>query len=68
MTHEIGEAAGRGWRHLEQNGKTSSLTVLARETGLKKQVLDRAIGWLAREDKVEIHKCGRQEEVSLREV
>lgn len=52
MNEEIGNAAGQLWSALQ--GKELSLTEVKKATGLKSPLLDWAIGWLAREDKLEI--------------
>lgn len=61
----IGSAAGRVWQYLHDNGATSA-TKLAEATGLGKNELQRAFGWLAREDKLAIESRGRVEYFSLR--
>ena len=48
---QIGENAGIVWRTLESRG-TLSIESLQSETGLEINALYMAIGWLAREDKV----------------
>ncbi len=63
MMHGIGEAAGQVWQHLHDKGP-SSLKALGEATGLKSRELNRAIGWLAREDKIELDNNEKQERVS----
>ena len=53
MQHEIGNAAGRIWNQLQQDGE-ASLTQLKKATQLEQPVFEWAIGWLAREDAIEI--------------
>jgi len=50
---DIGETAGKVWNLLQRNGKASLPTV---ERGVQspKSVVHMAIGWLAREGKVEL--------------
>ena len=48
MDGEIGEAAGRIWRHLEQHG-AATLRHLQQQTALPERLLLMGIGWLARE-------------------
>lgn len=62
---EIGAAAGTIWTYLEKNG-ASSVTKITTETGLGKNDVQRAIGWLAKEDKLEIELKGRVETLSLK--
>lgn len=66
MIYEIGEAAGRVWQFLHENGAVS-LKSLKEGTELKQQELNRAIGWLAREEKLLIEGSGSQEIISLAE-
>jgi predicted HTH transcriptional regulator len=65
INSEIGDAAGKIWRYLDKNGATS-VTKLATETELSKNDLQRAIGWLAKEDKLNIEIKGRVETLSLK--
>jgi hypothetical protein len=53
MQQEIGTAAGKIWSQLQQNGETS-LPQLKKATQLEPPVFEWAIGWLAREDAIEI--------------
>lgn len=64
MTDVIGELAGRVWQYLDENGE-SSVNKIITETGLGKNEVQRAIGWLAREGKLSILTKGRTETVSL---
>lgn len=64
MSDVIGESAGVIWKFLSENGE-SSLSKIATETGLGKNELQRAVGWLAREDKLQITAKGRTEILSL---
>lgn len=65
MHETIGEAAGRIWQHLSENGP-ASVTKVTTATGLGKNDVQRAIGWLAREEKIDIEVIGRVETISLR--
>lgn len=62
---EIGSAAGRVWQYLHDEGPASA-TKLAEATGLGKNELQRALGWLARENNLVIENRGRTEYFSLR--
>lgn len=65
MTDTIGQSAGKIWQFLSDNG-TASVTKITNETGLNKNDVQRALGWLAREEKISIElKNGRTETVSL---
>lgn len=65
MTDTIGQSAGKIWQFLSDNG-AASVTKITNETGLNKNDVQRALGWLAREEKISIElKNGRTETVSL---
>jgi len=51
--NDIGTNAGLVWRTLFYRGSKATFNVLLEETGLNSIDLSSAIGWLAREDKVE---------------
>jgi hypothetical protein len=61
----IGEAAGVVWTYLNVHGPTS-LTVLAKGVGVPRDTLLQALGWLARENKIDIVDKTRGKTVSLR--
>ncbi len=65
MSMIIGEAAGKLWSFLEKNGP-SSPSKIEREADISKNDLQRAIGWLAKEDKILIEVNGRMETLSLK--
>jgi hypothetical protein len=65
MSDTIGTAAGKIWHFLEKNGP-SSVTKITNETGLSKNDVQRAIGWLIKEDKLVIELIGRTESLSLK--
>jgi hypothetical protein len=63
---EIGETAGKVWHLLDVKGP-QTLTKLVKELDdAPRDVIMQAIGWLAREDKLEIEEEGRSRIVSLR--
>jgi Winged helix-turn-helix domain (DUF2582) len=62
---EIGVAAGKLWQYLEKNGP-SSVTKATTDTELGKNEIQRAIGWLAKEDKLQVELKGRIETISLK--
>ena len=64
MTDVIGELAGQVWQYLDENGESSVNKVMT-DTGLGKNEIQRAIGWLAREGKLSIATKGRTETLSL---
>jgi len=62
----IGDAAGKVWHFLNENGP-ASVTKVTTETGLGKNDVQRAIGWLLKEDKLAIEIVnGRNETLSLK--
>ncbi len=66
MIYAIGEAAGQVWQYLRDH-ETSSLKRVGEGTGLKPKDLNRAVGWLAREEKIRIERCKNKELLSLNE-
>jgi len=65
VSNIIGDAAGKIWQYLETNGP-SSATKIEKETGISKNDVQRAIGWLSKEDKLLIETKGRVETISLK--
>lgn len=65
MRDVIGDAAGQIWHYLNENGE-ASVTKVTTETGLGKNEVQRAIGWLLKEDKLNIETIGRAETLSLK--
>ena len=60
----IGETAGRVWSYLDKNSEASTSKML-RDLGGSKEMLQRAIGWLAREDKIIIEISTGTERIRL---
>jgi hypothetical protein len=60
----IGEMAGKVWKILHEKG-ASSLSAVEKQVGAPKALVDMAIGWLAREGKVELKQEKRSIQVSL---
>ena len=65
MRDTIGDAAGKIWHYLNENGD-SSVSKVTTETGLGKNEVQRAIGWLLKEDKLNIETVGRAETLTLK--
>ncbi len=61
---QIGLTAGVVWETLDENG-TMSLAQLAKQIDAPKDLVMQAVGWLAREEKVQIEEVGRKRVVSL---
>jgi hypothetical protein len=64
MRDEIGNAAGVVWEFLDRQGETVLVTLKDR-TGLSEGILFMALGWLAREEKVNLLKEERTIRISL---
>lgn len=65
MIYTIGETAGAVYNILENKGEMAA-SKLKTETGVDVFVLNAAIGWLAREDKINVTKKGTAVRVSLK--
>lgn len=65
MEVQIGEAAGKVWKTLHANGSMPKAQI-AKTTGLPSDMLNMAIGWLAREGKVTFGKEKTGPSVGLR--
>ena len=65
MLEATENAAGELWRYLNANGE-SSMTKIGKDTGLTSKDLQRAVGWLAREDKLVVNTKGRSEYLALK--
>ncbi len=65
MIDVIGEAAGAVWQYLNDNGPTS-VSKITTETGINKNDVQRAIGWLSKEDKLVFEMKGRTETLALK--
>ncbi|MDI1231904.1 MAG: winged helix-turn-helix domain-containing protein [Methylobacter sp.] len=65
MSNTIGDAAGAIWNYLEKNGP-ASVNKVTTETGINRNDVQRAIGWLSKEGKLSIEMIGRAETLSLK--
>ena len=66
MKEKIGETSGRIWQILQKKGETNVLQ-LPRLLNEKSATVNQAIGWLAREDKIEFRSVGAKTFISLTE-
>jgi hypothetical protein len=66
MQQEIGATAGLIYETLTRNGELS-LAQLKKEVKAQAPVLDWAIGWLAREDKIQIEREKRSLRLRLKQ-
>jgi hypothetical protein len=62
---QIGETAGTVWHVLNEQGPLS-MAKLAKAVDAPRDLVLQAIGWLAREDKIDIEESGRGRIISLR--
>lgn len=65
MREKIGETAGKIWATLNVENEIS-LTRLPKMVGERETVVYQALGWLAREDKIEYEQKGNRTLVSIR--
>ena len=65
MNEEIGTVAGEIWRALEANGETT-LTQLKKDLKASSPLFDWAVGWLAREDKIDLTRDKRTTFIGLK--
>ena len=65
MSEVVGSAAGTLWDYLSEYGPVS-VSKLTKETELDTKLVQRALGWLAREDKISFEMKGRTELVTLK--
>ncbi|MDR1695862.1 MAG: winged helix-turn-helix domain-containing protein [Endomicrobium sp.] len=65
LTDRIGIAAGEIWKYLSENGESSPIKIKA-NLGLSNTMLYLALGWLSREDKVNIAQFEYSYKISLK--
>jgi hypothetical protein len=65
MQEKIGEVAGRIWKLLKEKDKVS-ISQLPRSVKETDVITYQALGWLAREDKIEYHTQKTKTNVSLK--
>lgn len=65
MTEKIGEMAGRIWRTLDEEGQLR-ISTLKKQLDAPEAIIYMALGWLAREDKLEMEAEGRTYKIRLR--
>ena len=65
LQEQIGFSAGQIYEYLNVNGE-STFSKMKKELDLKGNFADLGLGWLAREDKVEISKKGASVNVRLK--
>ena len=65
LMEEIGTSAGEIYNYLNANG-TVTFSKMKKDLDLKGNFADLGLGWLAREDKVNISKKGTSVSISLK--
>ncbi|MBR5554574.1 winged helix-turn-helix domain-containing protein [bacterium] len=66
LQEQIGASAGQIYNYLSSNNGISTFAKMKKELDLKGNFADLGLGWLAREDKVEISKKGSSVSVRLK--
>ena len=64
MKEKIIEAAGKTWKYLAENGSTE-IASLGKTLKIKSELAFQALGWLAREDKINYTENSKKTYVSL---
>lgn len=62
---EVGDVAGKIWRLLDSNGP-HTLAEIKKKLNVSSEILSFAVGWLAREDKVNIVRETRNLRIQLK--
>ena len=65
MMETIGQSAGQIWEYLESNGEVS-LSKMRKDLDLAGNFTEMGLGWLAREDKIEMFRNGSHTKVKLK--
>ena len=66
MKEVVGQTAGRVWELLKKNHEMT-ISKLPKALKQKDTVVYQAVGWLAREDKIEYHTKGNKTVLSVKE-
>ena len=66
MPERVGLTAGNIWHYLIENGDTK-VSTLVRELPEEEKIIQRSLGWLARENKIILETSGPAETVVIRE-
>ncbi|MFA7658109.1 MAG: winged helix-turn-helix domain-containing protein [Candidatus Gastranaerophilaceae bacterium] len=66
LEQSIGFSAGQIYNYLAENEGQSTFTKLKKELDLKGNFAELGLGWLAREDKIEMAKSGNTFKIKLR--
>lgn len=66
MEELIGSTAGHIWEYLAKNGASTALKIKS-ALGIGNSLLYLAVGWLSREDKVEVEEFEHTFKISLKQ-
>lgn len=66
LEQSIGHSAGQIYNYLAENEGQATFTKLKKDLDLKGNFAELGLGWLAREDKIELAKSGNTLKVRLR--
>lgn len=66
MEQTIGLSAGQIYNYLAENEGQATFTKMKKDLDLKSNFAELGLGWLAREDKIEIAKSGNSLKIKLR--
>lgn len=66
LEQAIGLSAGQIYTYLAENEGQATFTKLKKDLDLKSNFAELGLGWLAREDKIELAKSGNTWKVRLR--
>lgn len=66
MLEKVGKIAGKIWKYLNEHDEVTP-TQLTKKFAAPNRLVFMALGWLAREDKIDIREEGRVSYISLKE-
>ncbi|MDD3436670.1 MAG: winged helix-turn-helix domain-containing protein [Candidatus Gastranaerophilales bacterium] len=66
IEQSIGESAGQIYNYLADNKGQATFTKLKKDLDLKGNFAELGLGWLAREEKIELAKSGSSLKIRLR--
>ena len=66
MEHSIGLSAGQIYNYLSENEGQATFSKLKKDLDLKGNFAELGLGWLAREEKIELAKSGNSLKIRLR--
>lgn len=66
MEHSIGLSAGQIYNYLSENEGQATFAKIKKDLDLKGNFAELGLGWLAREEKVELAKSGNSLKIKLK--